>query len=157
MASKASARPDALAIALGEGADELALDLGQPAAFEDIVDAFAALPAVDALDAGAEVEVFVDAHFFIEGAAFGHVADLGANGDRVPENIEPGDGGAAGGRGEIASQDAHGGGFARPVGAEEADDLAGRHVEADVADRGIVAIVFRQIADVNQGPPQARR
>src|SRR6202030_498619 len=66
-------QPDALAIALGQGPDDLPADIGEPAAVEDVVDALASFVAVNAFDAGAEVEVFVDAHFFVEWTTFGHV------------------------------------------------------------------------------------
>ena len=59
----------------------------------------------------------------------------------------------AGGGGEVAGQDAHGGRLAGAVGAEEADDLAGRHVEGHVADGGVVAVVLGQVADVDHGQP----
>src|SRR5207244_3152746 len=100
---------DALAVALGEGADELPADIGQPAALEHIVQALASLPAVDALDAGPEVEVFGDAHLGVERAVFRHVADPAADLDGVPEDVEAVDGGLARGGGQVAGQNAHGG------------------------------------------------
>ena len=50
---------------------------------------------------------------------------------------------------EIAGQDAHRRGLAGPVGPEEADDLPRRHVERDVANGGVVAVILGEVADVN--------
>src|ERR1019366_9225055 len=138
-----------LAIAFRERVDELAADIREPTAFDDVVDALPALAAIDALEAGAEVEVFVDAHVLVERAAFRHIADLAANRDAVPKDIEPCDSCLAGGRGEVAGEDAHGGAFTGAVGPEKADDLPGLDVEADVADGGVIAIVFGQFAYVD--------
>ena len=48
-----------------------------------------------------------------------------------------------------AAQHADGGRFARPVGAEEPEDLAAVHLEADVTDRHETAEPLDQIADHN--------
>ena len=55
-------------------------------------DALQSLIAVDPLEAGAEAQVFADTHVVVEGAALGHVTDLAAHLDRIPEDIEAVDG-----------------------------------------------------------------
>src|SRR5207253_6093026 len=122
-----------------------------PAAFDDIVDALAAPPAVPALDARPEVQVFGDAHLRVERAVFGHVADPLARLDRLPENIDAVDRGFAGRGREEPRQDAHGRRLARPVGPQEPDDPPRRHVKGNVTNSGIVAIVLGQLADVDHG------
>src|SRR5205807_1386592 len=140
---------DALAIALGQGADELATDVGQPAAVDDGLDAAAGLAAVQALDAGAEAEVFGGTHLGVERAVLRHVADAASDFERVPEDVKAVDGGGAGGGGQEAGEDAHGGRLAGAVGPEEADHTAARHVEGDVADGGVVAEKLGQLVDVD--------
>ena len=85
----------------------------------------------------------------IERTVFGHVADASSGLDRVPEDVDAVDGRLSGRRGEIPGQDAHGRRFARSVGPEKADDLAGGHVEAHVLNRGVVAVILGQFANVN--------
>ena len=107
--------------------------------------------AVDALDAGAEVEVLGDAHLGVEGAAFRHVADAAPHLDRVPEDIEAVDGRLAGRGGDVARQDAHGRALAGAVGAEKADDLALEHVERYVLHGRVVVVVLGEVAHMNHG------
>src|SRR5262245_59094559 len=76
----------ALEVALGKRADELPTNIAQPTALGDIIDALAALLAVQVLDAPSKREVFDDAHLRIERAAFRHVADATANLHRVPKD-----------------------------------------------------------------------
>ncbi len=40
------------------------------------------------LEAGAELKILLDAHFRIERAVFGHVADAAADLDGLPKDIE---------------------------------------------------------------------
>src|SRR5262249_27748844 len=134
---------------LGQGADELPADVGQPAAREDVVDALAPPRAVDALDAGAEVQVLDDAHLRVQRAVLRHVADAPPDLDRLPEDVQAVDGGLAGGGRHVAGQDAHGGRFAGAVGAEEAHDLAARHVEGYLPDGRVIAVVLGEVAYVN--------
>src|SRR5207249_234745 len=128
---------DALPEAFRQRADQLPPHVGQPAALDGALDGDAASAAVQPLDAAAIGQVLDDAHFGVQRAALGEVADLAAHGDGIPEHVEAVDGGAAGGRGEVAGEDAHGGGLARAVGAEEADHLAAFDVERHVADRDV--------------------
>src|SRR5207302_10170943 len=57
--------------------------------------------------------------------------------------------------GEVPGQDAHGGGLSRPVGAEEADDLALGDGERHVADGRVIAVIFGQVLDVDHARPPA--
>ena len=125
---------DALAIAARERADQAAAHLAQPAAVEAKVHAHLPVFARDALELGAVFEVFIDAHFGIERHAFGQVADVAADFQRLRHDVIAGDLGDAAGRGQIRRQDAHCRGFAGAVGTEEADDLALVHLEADAVD-----------------------
>jgi hypothetical protein len=67
-------------------------------------------------------------------AALGHVPDVAAHPDRIAEQVVPGHRGLAGGRFDQGGEHPQRGGLAGPVRAEEADDLAGFHVQVDAAD-----------------------
>ena len=83
---------DALAIAFRQGADDLPMHVVEPAAFEDVANPFPPPPAVNALDAGPEAKILVDAHVRIERTVFGHVADAPPGLDRIPEDVDAADG-----------------------------------------------------------------
>jgi hypothetical protein len=53
-------------------------------------------------------------------------------------------------RGQVARQDAHRGRLAGAVGAEEADDLAARHREADVVDRRHAGVRLHEVGDLDR-------
>ncbi len=90
---------DALPIALGKKADELALDVLQGAEIEHVVEAFLDAAAGDALQGGAKAEVLMDAHVLRQGNVFRHVADVLTSAEGVLKNVVSGHLGPAGGRG----------------------------------------------------------
>jgi len=131
---------DALAVAFREGFDHLAADVAEAAGVDDVADAAAAVAAAEALELGAEFQVFADAHVLVERDVFRHVADFPACFDGLAEDVVVGDGGGAGGGRQVAGEHPQGGGFARTVRAEEADDFAARHGKADAADRFVAGV-----------------
>ena len=140
---------DALAVALRQRADKPAAHLLDATALEAEIEPLLPLLALYPLELGPKEHVFLDAHFGVQRHALGQVADIPPHVHRLVHDIEAGDAGdAAGGRQE-GCQDAHGGRLAGTVGAEEADNLAMRHVEGDVADGGVVAVVLGELADVD--------
>ncbi len=104
-------------------------------------DAGAGVGIGEALDLGAEGEVFADPHVIVKRDVFRHVADAFAGFDRLAENIEISDFGGAAGGGQEAGEHAQRGGLPGAVRAEESDDLTPRNGEGDIAD-GEVAAVF---------------
>ena len=58
-----------------------------------------------------EGKVFNDAHFWIEWATFGHVANALSDSDGIPKHINTIDGDLTRGSGKKTSEDAHGGDF----------------------------------------------
>src|SRR3989441_10020546 len=78
-----------------------------------------------ALQLGDEAQVAGHRHVVVEGRALGQVADAAADLARLREDIEALDPDRAAGRRQEAGDDAHGGGLAGAVGAEEAEDLPG--------------------------------
>src|SRR5207247_6943946 len=76
-----------------------------------------------------------------------HPADLFG----LPVDVVAAHEGPAGGLGQQGDQDADGGGLARPVGAEEPEDLSPRDLERDVVDgAGTVRVDLHQVLDVDQ-------
>ena len=71
---------------------------------------------------------------------------VGLRGDRQPADAHA----ARGGR-LVAGEDAHRGGLARAVGAEEADNLAARDGEADLVHRGEARVALHEPGDFDGG------
>src|SRR5262249_51490156 len=107
----------------------------------------------EALQSRAKLQVLGHAELAVERATLRHVPDPPADGDRVGEDIEPGDAGAAAGGGEVAGQDAHGGGLAGPVGAEKPDDAALGDHERHAADGRVFAVILGELLDDNHAEP----
>ncbi len=117
-------QPDALAVAVRQVADGLALDvldvgargdLGHPA--RDLARAQAAQPA-------GEAQVLADAHVGVQRRGLGQEADVAAHGVRVVERVDAVDVHRARRRPQVAGQDAQRGGLAGAVETEEAHGLA---------------------------------
>ena len=81
---------------------------------------------------GEEVEIFPHFHVVVDAEEVGHVADGAAHGARVVGDRMPGDPCFAAGGLEQGGQNAHGGGFARPVGPNEAKHVAFLDGEVEV-------------------------
>jgi hypothetical protein len=129
-------QPDALAIALGQVADGLALHVIQPAAVQHVLDASLTSNAIQVAQARAEIEVFTNLHLRVQRHVLRQVAKALTHPDRIVKDVVPGDRGrAAGGRHETGEH-LHRRALAGPVGAEEADDAALCHVERHAIDGG---------------------
>ena len=92
-----------------------------------------------AVEACEEAKVLDDFEIVVERKLLRHVADVLANGFRVAAYVEAGDLRAAGGRLEQAAQHADGGGFARAIGPEEAEDFAFGDGEIEMVDGDKIA------------------
>ena len=148
--------PDALAEALGELPDQAAGGAaGEVAVIHDLADAFVHARGVHVLEAGAEREVFLDAKVLGQGVVLRHVRQVALGAGRIERHGDAPDRRAAGGAGHGAGKDAHGGRLAGAVRAQEADDLAGRHAEAQVfhGRQGAVALgqLFRHDGGFREG------
>src|SRR5262249_54475597 len=67
------------------------------------------------LDLSHEPQKLADAHPVVNWRVLGHVADLAANGERIPSDIEPLDVSRARRRREISGENADNGALARPI------------------------------------------
>ncbi len=157
-------QPYPLLVSLGQPADDAAADVAQVTFFDGIP--HPSLPGVGAhpLDPGHEIQVGVHRHFRVERRVFREIADAAADFEALLEHVMPGDpGGPFRGR-HVAGENAHGGGFSRPVGAEEAQNLPFFHSEGDVVHHFAPAIGFAYMFDFDHAhssgvtaPPDAGR
>ncbi len=101
------------------------------------------------IGAGEEVEVLGDRQLAVERELLRHVADALARRGARRAQVDAGDAQRAAGRRQQAAEHAEGGRLAGAVGAEQAEDLAGLDLEADVVDGGEGAELAHQIADLD--------
>jgi hypothetical protein len=125
--------------AVGEVGDEFFCFAGEVHELEEFFGAGSGGGGVEAVHATDKAEVLGCGETAEEGEAFGDNADLAFDFDGVGECVETEDPDTAGGGGEEAGEHLDGGGFAGAVGAEEAEELAGRDGEIDVLNGGEVA------------------
>ena len=140
-----------LAVALGQVADEPALHAGEHGEPGHPLQLLLPVPGGDPLQGGGEGEVLLHRHVGVEGRLLRQVADaalgrLGLLGHAVAVHQDLPLGGA-----QVAGHDVHGGGFSRPVGAQEAVGLASLHREAQVVHRRVAAVPLHQVSHLDQG------
>ena len=140
---------DTLAEAFGQLADDLVFHIGNGCAFADFIDARGDLRGWDPFQFGDEGEVLADIHFRVERRGLRQVADVLFDVERLIDDIETGHAGFAFGGREEAGEDAHRGGFAGAVLAEETDDLSLIHFKGDVVDRDMACVSLGQTFDFN--------
>ena len=102
------------------------------------------LAAPQLLELGPEAQVLHHAHVAVHGHALGHVANQPARLTRLVVHVDAGHPHAPRGGRQVARDHAQRGALARPVGAQEAHDLAARDVKADGVDGGGRSIALRQ-------------
>ncbi len=106
---------------------------------------------------GEALEILEHAQAEVEARRLGHDRDPAADLDAVLRGeIDPGDRRRARARGDERAERPDGRGLARAVGAEEAEDLAARHVERDVVDGEPIAEALRQVPDRYGGHAASR-
>ncbi len=104
---------------------------------------------VQAVDAAEKGEVFLPGQVLIEGKTLGHVTDVVFDLGVFPDDVEaPHPALAAGGQ-QQAVEHADGGGLARPVGPQEAENLPPVDLKADVVHRLEVPEMPGEIFDDN--------
>jgi hypothetical protein len=90
---------------------------------------------VQAVQPGLGGQFLAHRHRRVDAAGLGHVADPAADAGRVADQVVPRHDGAARGGREQRGEHPQGGGLARAVGAEEAQDLARGHGQVDATHR----------------------
>ncbi|MNK90611.1 hypothetical protein D3C87_1106720 [compost metagenome] len=102
------------------------------------------------VDAGHELEVLADRQVFPVGKALCHIADVALDLGGLLQDVEAQAGARARVRRQQPAHHADGGGLAAAVGAEEAEDLAARHLHGQVVDHVLVAEALVQPLDVDR-------
>ena len=120
-----------------ERAGELVLARGQAEPVQRL--GHCLLDRVELVEPRHEGQVLGDGQVFVEGEALRHVADLALYRGALGADIEPEHRALPGIGLEQAADHPDRRGLARAVGAEETDDLAGRHREIDIVDHRALA------------------
>ena len=135
--------------ALGERSQEPIANAGEIGELLDGIDDRPPLGAPHIVGPGKKVEVFVHGHVAIGGQRIGHEAHKAAGLLRIVDQRDPVHVHVALGRIVEGGHDAHGGGLARAVGADKAEDVARGKLERDVVDRLDLAEVAFEIDNPN--------
>lgn len=109
---------------------------------EQFVDARLGASAIEADEAGVELEIFDDGEFFVQGVFLGDDAEALFDGAGVASGIEAEDLKFPGGADDDAIETADEGGFAGAVGTDEANAFAAADLEVQGLERGEVAKTF---------------
>jgi hypothetical protein len=104
---------------------------------------------MDTFNTRPEGKVFNDAHFWVEWATFGHIANAPADSNGIPKNINTIDGNLTRSSGKKSSKDTHGGRFACAIGAKESDNLTFQNIERNTAHCEEIAVVLGEIFNMN--------
>ncbi|AOW89547.1 hypothetical protein BC342_26840 [Streptomyces olivaceus] len=113
--------------------------VGEREPVEQLAGAAPGRPAAHAVQPGDELEVLPRGQPLVDGGVLAGQADAGPYGLRRVADVVPGDRGPAAVRAQQRGQDAHRGGLARAVGAEQAEDAARRGPQVDARQRPAVA------------------
>ena len=79
----------------------------------------------------------------------GHVTDVLARAELIPENVAPGHLRPPGGGRQVAGKHSHRGGLPRAVGTEESDNLSLAHLEVDLVHRHNAAVALGELFDLD--------
>ena len=147
----------ALAVAFGQGADQLLLHVAQAAQFLHRIGPLAFGPSADAFQGRPVFEVFLHAHLGIKGHVFRHVADTRAHLAGLAGHVEPGHAGPSAGGRKVTGQDPHGRALARAVGPEKTDDFPFLDREIEILDGRDAGVFLGQSfnLDHDTGPAPA--
>ena len=109
---------------LGERIDRLVQHAGQSGLRHGPVPRRAGGRAMQIADPGDKAQKFARGHFAISGGAFRQIADFGLRPERVTADVVAADARRAAVGRQKAGHHLHGGGFARPIGPQETQNLA---------------------------------
>ena len=144
-AQKSLRNAHALAVALGQAADEPGHHLIQPSAPGGLLHLLAALGFFDPLELGRKVQIFLHGHFRVQRRLLRQVAHTGLGLLRLLRQTEAGYLYLALGGRQIAGEDIHNGGFARAVWPQQAVDLAIRHHKREILHSRAAAVGLVQV------------
>ena len=144
-AQKSLRNAHALAVALGQAADEPGHHLIQPGAPGGLLHLLAALGFFDPLELGRKVQIFLHGHFRVQRRLLRQVAHTGFGLLRLLRQGKSCHLHFPAGGGQVAGQDVHNGGFARAVGAQQPIHLPVRHGKGQIPDGRMAAVILAQM------------
>ena len=121
----------ALAVTMGQVAHQFAAHIVQARAVDEVIQVGLLAARWHFLDFSHEIQVRLDPLVGVQGHVLWHEADAPAHGNGVGHDIVASDMGRTAAGGQRTGQDFHGGGFAGPVGAQEADNFALRDLKTE--------------------------
>ena len=127
---------EAAAHPAGVGLDRAAAGLNQIELLQQLGGAAARAAPAEVIEPADHVEVLEPGQMLVHRRKLSGQSDLAAHVARSPHHVGAGNQGAAGIRGDQGGQNGHGGGLARPVGAEHAEHRALRHGEVETCQGG---------------------
>src|SRR5215472_3773318 len=125
--------------------------LTEPYHFEQAAGAFVPLAPGYIVELAVDVNIFPAREIQVGGQCLRNYSDSFANPSRVTNYIVAGDGGLSGRNGQQRGQHPDQRGLARSVGAQQSEDFATPHLEADAVDRGEATEPLRQLRRLNCG------
>ena len=136
LADEAGGEVEPPAHAAGVGADPAAAGVAELEAAQQLAGPGAGGSAAEALQAAHHAEVLLPGLELVDGGVLPGEADRAADAAAVGDDVEPGDAGRARVRPQQRAEQPHGGGLARPVGAEQREDGAGADLQVDAGQHG---------------------
>jgi hypothetical protein len=133
----------------GVGLHGVAGAIGQADDVQHLVNALGQLPPPQAIDLPEEDQVVAAGDGGVEGQVLGHHADDLLDLGSVLDHVVAGDGHRPLGGREEAGEHRDEGGLPRPVGPQQAEDLAFLDGEADPIYRGEVPVFLHQVLNLN--------
>jgi protein-S-isoprenylcysteine O-methyltransferase Ste14 len=133
-----------LAHAVAEGGDGVVGALEQVERGQQAVALRAQFGLLEPVQPTGQRQVLARREVLVERRPVGHEGEPAPGRERVLRHVVPGDLDAPGARWEQSDQRAHGGGLARAVGTQEAEDLTAHELEVEPLERGGLAVTDGQ-------------
>jgi formylglycine-generating enzyme required for sulfatase activity len=143
--------PNALTVSPGQMGDGLVRHVGDGQGVHRERDLPTPEGAAHALEFGAETQVFGDAHLGVEGHGLGHVTDVPPGAFRIAIQVDAGNGDRARRLPKKPGANAQGRGLARAIGTKESAGGTGGDLERKVVEDLPIAVIFDEVADLQQG------
>ena len=142
---------DAALHAAGESFDQLLGAIGEADAGEDFLNSLLQGGAAQTVKMSLMPEIFVGGEFQVDALGLKDHADLAPQARRFLRGVAAHDGGASGGRKHQGGKNPEERGLAAAVGAEQAEQFRGAHVERNAVQSGAVAVAMHQVLYGNDG------
>src|SRR5208282_2866755 len=151
MVKQAFGELDATLHSSGKSFHAIGTAVEQSDAGKDLVDAGFKFGPAQTVEVSLMPEVFVGRELGINALGLEDDTDVAAQGPRLADGIEAGDGGAPGRGDHERGENAEQGGFAAAVRPQQTKKLGGANVEGDAVERGAILVTMDKVANRNDG------